>query len=295
MVEVAVAAHAEVPAVQADLTALPFRSSSLGGVWASKAHQHLPAPALPSAFAEVQRVLSVGGRFELTMFGHDGPEDVRSVVTDDEDDLPGRLFSLWHADALADLLVGAGFTVDALEVTEGDWPRLEVSARRIRSLADTVGPGMRLLVCGLNPSEYSADAGVGYARPGNRFWPAIRAAGLTDLDRDGPGLLRHDRIGITDLVKRATVAAAELRSDEYRAGLTRLDRLCRLLDPGAVCFVGLAGWRAAVDRRAAPGWQPRRLGDDTPAYVMPSTSGLNARTPLAELAGHLATAAAATP
>jgi TDG/mug DNA glycosylase family protein len=226
------------------------------------------------------------------MFGHDGNEDVRTLVTDADDDFPGRLFTLWRVDALRDLLVGAGFDVDAVDVKGEGMPRLAIGAVRLRTLSDTVGPDMRLLVCGLNPSIYSADAGVGYARPGNRFWPALRLAGVSDIDRDAHRLLRDDRIGITDLVKRPTVAAAELRTDEYRAGLARIDRLCRLLTPAAVCFVGLAGWRAAVDRRATVGWQDRRLGDGTPAYVMPSTSGLNARTPLAALAEHLATAAA---
>jgi TDG/mug DNA glycosylase family protein len=292
MVRVAVGAQPGVPGVQCDLTHLPFRPDAFAGVWASKAHQHVAATALPGALGEIHGALPVGGRLELTMFGHDGAEDVRTVVTEADDEFPGRLFTLWRLDALRDLLVGAGFDVDAAQVKGEEWLRFEVGAVRARTLADTVGPGMRLLVCGLNPSVYSADAGVGYARPGNRFWPALRSSGLSELDRDAHRLLRDDRIGITDLVKRPTVAAAELHAEEYRAGLVRIERLCRLLSPGAVCFVGLAGWRAAVDRRSTVGWQDRPLGDDTPAYVMPSTSGLNARTPLAELAAHLATAAA---
>ena len=82
---------------------------------------------------------------------------------------------------------------------------------------------------------------------------------------------------MTDLVKRATPRADELTTAEYRAGLERVGRLCAWLRPGAVCFVGLAGWRAAADRKAVAGVQPETLGD-TPVYVMPSTSGLNART-----------------
>jgi len=90
-------------------------------------------------------------------------------------------------------------------------------------------------------------------------------------------------------VKRATVGAGELRTAEYRDGAARVERLVRWLEPGAVCFVGLAGWRAAVDRSAQPGVQPEPFGG-APAYVMPSTSGLNARTPRAELAAHLGAA-----
>jgi len=150
---------------------------------------------------------------------------------------------------------------------------------------------MRMLVCGLNPSLYAADAGVGFARPGNRFWPAALAAGLVTVDRDADHALWHHGVGMTDLVKRATVAASELTADEYRAGLERVEGLVRWLQPGAVCFVGLAGWRAAVDRRARPGVQPTGLAD-VPVYVMPSTSGLNARTPLNDLTEHLRSAAA---
>jgi TDG/mug DNA glycosylase family protein len=293
MVREAVTRHPGVPGVRCDLTALPFRAAGFGGVWASKAHQHLRAGALPRALGELHRALPVGGRLALTMFGHERDQDVDTVVTDEADDFPGRLFTLWRADALRDLVVGAGFDVASFETRAGDWPRMEVDAVRARSLPDTVGPRMRLLVCGLNPSLFAADAGVGYARPGNRFWPALRAAGLTDADRDADRLLREDGIGLTDLVKRATVAAAELERDEYRRGLARVERLCRLLAPAAVCFVGLAGWRAAVDPEATAGWQDRLLGDTTPVYVMPSTSGLNARVPLVALAEHLATAAAA--
>ena len=164
-----------------------------------------------------------------------------------------------------------------------------VRATRARTLPDTVGPGMRLLVCGLNPSVFSADAGIGFARGGNRFWPAARAAGLVSVDRDPHHTLIGHRVGMTDLVKRATARADELSGDEYRAGLERVARLAAWLRPGALCFVGLAGWRATVDRRAAAGPQPP-LGA-TAVYVMPSTSGLNARTSPAELATHLRAAA----
>src|SRR4029453_11917501 len=98
----------------------------------------------------------VGGRLELTLFGHEGPGDVRTLVTGADDEFPGRLFTLWRPDALRDLLVGAGFDVEVLHAHEArDFPRLEVRARRARSLPDTVAPGMRLLVCGLNPSVFA--------------------------------------------------------------------------------------------------------------------------------------------
>jgi TDG/mug DNA glycosylase family protein len=285
------AAHAmvrEVPGplrVQADLVDLPLVDGCLHGAWASKCYQHLPHEALPAALAELQRVTVVGAPVVLTMFSGEGTR-----ITDGDDDLPGRLFSLWTPDRLVDVVTGAGFEVLAVEDSHGGWPQVRVVARRARSLADHVGPGMRLLLCGLNPSLYSADRGVNYARPGNRFWPAMLEAGLATVDRDPRHLLRHHAIGTTDLVKRATVAADELSTDEYAAGVARVERLCAWLRPGALYLVGLAGWRAAVDRKAKAGWQPEPLGG-VPVYVGPSTSGLNAST---QLPGHIAHLRAAT-
>ena len=278
----------DVPGVACDLEALPFRRGAVAGVWASKCLQHVAPERLPLALGGLHRVLPVGGVLDITMFAGDGVE-----LTDDDDDFPGRRFTWWQPERLHDVLVGAGFELDELRVADPSWEhgRVVARARRARTLPDTVGRGMRMLVCGLNPSLYAADAGVGFARPGNRFWPAALAAGLVTVDRDADHALWHHGVGMTDLVKRATVAASELTGDEYRAGLDRVERLVRWLRPGAVCFVGLAGWRVAVDRRAQPGTQPARLAD-VPVYVMPSTSGLNARTSLDDLTEHLRSAAA---
>jgi TDG/mug DNA glycosylase family protein len=189
------------------------------------------------------------------------------------------------------VVVGAGFDVVGFDVEPGPHlPLITVHAERADSLPDTVAAGMRLLVCGLNPSPAAAAAGVGYFRAGNRFWPAAQAAGLVSRDRDPHHALRHHGVGMTDLVKRTTARAAELEAAEYRTGLARLERLCAWLQPGAVCLVGLAGWRSAVDRRAVPGPQARTIGG-RPVHVMPSTSGLNAATPMADLVDHLRAAA----
>jgi TDG/mug DNA glycosylase family protein len=160
-----------------------------------------------------------------------------------------------------------------------------------KPLPDVVAPGLAVLFCGINPSLVSAERGHHFARPGNRFWPAMRAAGLSTADRDPAALLAEHRIGMTDLVKRATVAAAELSPEEYRHGLGRIERLCEWLRPGAVCFLGLAGWRVAVDRRAVAGVQPSTLGG-RPVYVMPNPSGLNAHAQVPQLADHLRAALA---
>jgi TDG/mug DNA glycosylase family protein len=145
---------------------------------------------------------------------------------------------------------------------------------------------MRLLVCGLNPSIYAARAGVGYARPGNRFWPAALAAGIVSRDRDPRHALEVHGVGMTDLVKRATVRSSELLPEEYIAGAARVRRLVRRLEPGAIVFVGLEGWRTAIDKGARAGPQPDGFGG-RPAYLMPSTSGLNAHARLDDLIEHL--------
>jgi len=158
--------------------------------------------------------------------------------------------------------------------------------RRLRTLPDTVGPRMRLLVCGLNPSLVAADAGFGFAGATNRFWPAATQAGLISEARNPLHALQVDGVGMTDLVKRATKGTVDLRPDEYRAGAQRVERLVRWLRPPVVLFVGLEGWRAAVDRHARPGWQPSEFGGAKP-YVMPSTSGLNAHARLSDLVDHI--------
>ena len=274
--------------VQADVAAHPFRPGGAAGAWANKCYQHLEAEALPMALAELHRALEVGSPLALNVFAGEGTRR-----TGDEDEFPGRFFTLWDPDRLADVVAGAGFTVEDVRVEEArpGWPPLRVRARRGRTLADRVGPGMRLLVCGLNPSLYAADAGVEFARPGNRFWPAALAAGLVSRDRDPDHALRVHGVGFTDLVKRASSGADELSPDELRAGMARVERLCAWLRPRALCLLGLAGWRAAVDRRAGAGPKDRRIGG-VPAYVMPNPSGRNASTTPAALVEHLRAALA---
>lgn len=241
------------------------------------AGRRVPPAELPLLLAELHRSLAVGAPVSVSVSVASGPG--RHVASDD---LAGRSLRRWTDDALVDTFVGAGF--EDVRIS-GDQPR-SVDAVRARTLPDTVGRSMRLLVCGLNPSLHAADAGVGFVTASNRFWPAAIEAGLVTRPRDAWDALRTHGIGMTDLVKRATRRADELSIDEYAAGVERVDRMCARLQPGAVVCVGLAGWRAAVDRRAEVGVQDGTLGG-RPVYLMPSTSGLNARTPLADLVAHL--------
>ncbi|MEY2447359.1 MAG: double-stranded uracil-DNA glycosylase [Acidimicrobiaceae bacterium] len=277
--------------VQGDLAALPFRPRSFGTAWARNSYVHLPRLEVPGALAQLHRSMRVDARGTLAFFV--GGDEGRDVFPDT--DFGGRYFSRWDLDQLVDIVIGAGFVVDRVvhrtdRVNEHD-AHVEVTCAR--TLADVVGPGMRVLTCGLNPSLYAADAGVGFARPGNRFWPAAITAGLVTVDRDPWHALRHHGVGFTDLVKRATTAADQLTTGEYRAGLARVERLAAWLEPSVVAFVGLAGWRAAVDRKAVAGLQHRALGG-RPVYVMPSSSGLNARSSVDSLAAHLRAALALT-
>jgi TDG/mug DNA glycosylase family protein len=129
-------------------------------------------------------------------------------------------------------------------------------------IRDVIGPGLDVLFCGINPGLYSAATGCHFARPGNRFWPALAAAGFT------PVVLRPSQraemlacgFGITNLVARATASAAELTPAEIRAGRPRLERVVRRYRPRAVAIVGIGAYRIAFDRPAAAlGRQPEDL------------------------------------
>jgi TDG/mug DNA glycosylase family protein len=269
----------------ADLEHLPFRAGALGGAWANKSYMHVAAEWLPMALAELQRSLVVGGALHLQV-----TSDRQQQNADDR--FPGRHFSRWPSDRLRDVVEGAGFVVADVVDDGEEW--IDVEATRAEMLPDTVGPEMHVLLVGLNPGILSAQTGIGFARPGNRFWPAALASGLVTSTHDPFRALRIDRVGMTNIVRRATVGAAELTRDEYVAGTRRLERLVRWLQPACVCFIGVTGYRAAVDKGAALGWQPESFGDAR-TYVMPNTSGLNAHAKPADFVEHLRTVVAAAP
>ncbi len=155
-----------------------------------------------------------------------------------------------------------------------------------KPLPDVVAPGLDVLFCGINPSLTSAAVGHHFARPGNRFWPAIHLAGLTprrlapDEDRE---LLRYG-LGSTNIVDRPTRTAAELTAGELQAGLAALADLVTTHRPRVLAVLGVTAWRLATGRpRAALGRQPEPLGGaDT--WVVPNPSGLNAHHQLPDLA-----------
>jgi TDG/mug DNA glycosylase family protein len=282
MLELARELAPDVWCMQADLEALPFRRGALAAAWARASYLHVPKAWLPWALAELHQSLAVDAPIDLTMRAGDAEGPLA------DDDFPGRFFAEWQPEALGTVVVGAGFSIEELmlQPTGREW--LHVRGRRARTLPDFVGPDLRVLLVGLNPSEYAADAGVGFARPGNRFWPAALAAGLVARDRDPRYALRVDGVGMTDLVKRVTVSASALTVSEYRDGAARVEGLVRWLHPRLVCFVGLAGYRAAVHATATAGVPPAAFGG-APTYVMPNPSGANAHTSPAKFAEHLRT------
>ena len=146
------------------------------------------------------------------------------------------------------------------------------------TVPDLIAPGLRVLFVGINPSLYSAAVGCHFARPGNRFWPALLAGGFTPRlfsPAEGPALLALG-LGITNVVPRATATAAELSRDDYLAGAIDLESKVRAYRPRVVAFVGIIAYRTAFDRpRAIVGLQTAPLGDST-VWVLPNPSALNA-------------------
>ncbi len=265
-----------------DLEALPFAANAFGGIWAHKCLMHVADERVPLALGELHRASSVGAALHLRVTSDHLPPGW-------DDPFSGRHFSYWNPERLVRVVEGAGFALDAVHDDGEEW--LDVEATRMRSLADVVGAGMRMLVVGLNPSIYAADVGVGFARSGNRFWPAAINAGLVTRDRDPRHALAAHGVGFTDLVKRATARAGELSADEYREGTERVRALVQWLQPTTVLFAGLSGYRIAVTPRARAGWQSSEFGGAR-CYVMPNPSGLNTHVTVADLAEHFRTAMA---
>lgn len=171
----------------------------------------------------------------------------------------------------------------------------ELRAAAGRTVPDLIAPALRVLFCGINPGLYSGATGHHFARPGNRFWPALHAAGFTP--RRLQPWEEHELLplgyGVTNLVARATAAAAELGADELVAGAASLAAKVAIYRPRTVAMLGVTAYRSAFRRpRATFGPQPEQLHGAV-LWVLPNPSGLNAHFPPAELARVFATLYAA--
>jgi TDG/mug DNA glycosylase family protein len=145
-------------------------------------------------------------------------------------------------------------------------------------LGPLIAPGLKLLIVGINPSLRSAEVGHHFARPGNRFYPALHAAGITPRllrPHEDAELLDHG-IGVTNIAARPTRAADELSREELRAGAAALERVVAETQPRLVAMLGLTAYKTAFGRRhATMGLQDDTIGG-RPVWVLPNPSGLNA-------------------
>lgn len=156
--------------------------------------------------------------------------------------------------------------------------RAELLAAAGKKVPDVVAPGLAVIFCGINPGLWSAAVGHHFARPGNRFWKVLHAAGFTDelLAPSEERRLLAVGVGVTNLASRATASAAELGRDELRRGRRNLERKARRWRPGVIAFLGLTAYRTAFDRPGAlVGEQPEQL-DATRLWLLPNPSGAQA-------------------
>jgi double-stranded uracil-DNA glycosylase len=175
----------------------------------------------------------------------------------------------------------------------------ELQAAAGRTVSDIIAPGLDVLFCGINPGLYTAWSGHHFARPGNRFWPALYRGGFTPrllAPSEERELLQYG-CGITNLVPRASVAASELSSEELRHGGAQLARKLKRFRPAVLAMLGIGAFQTAFHQRNVRlGQQAERMGD-TIVWVLPNPSGLNANyTPaaFAELFSELKRAVEAT-
>ena len=154
----------------------------------------------------------------------------------------------------------------------------EVLAAAGKTVPDVIAPGLKVLFCGINPGLYSGATGYHFARPGNRFWPALYAAGFTRrlLSPFEEHELLESGYGITNMVERATASAAELSAEEFIEGGRRLVAKARRYQPKCVAVLGISAYRTAFNLpKARLGRQSEMIANSL-IWVLPNPSGLNA-------------------
>ena len=155
-----------------------------------------------------------------------------------------------------------------------------------KTVRDVIAPDLRVLFCGINPGLYTAAVGHHFARPGNRFWPALHAGGFTDrvLSPFAERELLKSGYGITNVVARTTASADLLTKEEIVKGGERLRAKVLRYRPRVLAVLGVGAYRTAFNRpKANVGRQEERIGD-TVLWVLPNPSGLNANYQAADLA-----------
>jgi TDG/mug DNA glycosylase family protein len=155
-----------------------------------------------------------------------------------------------------------------------------VSGSAPSAVPDVLGPGIRVVFCGINPGHWSAAAEAAFANPRNDFWRLLHAAGFTPkvlLPEEQGELLRYG-IGLTNAARRTTRGSSDLRKADFAGAAERLQEIARDLGPKAIAFVGKVAYTGVFGGRAEHGLQERRL-DGTALFVLPSTSPANAAVP----------------
>jgi TDG/mug DNA glycosylase family protein len=154
-----------------------------------------------------------------------------------------------------------------------------------KTVPDVIGLDLQVLFCGINPGLYTAAVGHHFARPGNRFWPALHQSGFTDqlLSPFAERELLLRRLGVTNVVERATAAASELTKDDFIEGGRRLSAKVRRYRPRIVAVLGVGAYRQAFAHpKAVIGEQDEQIGAAR-VWVLPNPSGLNANYQLNDL------------
>lgn len=164
--------------------------------------------------------------------------------------------------------------------------RAEIAASEGKTVPDVIAANLKVLLCGINPGLYTAAIGHHFGRPGNRFWPALYASGITDrlLSPYEERELLPRGYGITNIVARASARADDLTEEELLAGARTLQRKAIRYRPEFLAFLGITAYRSAFQRpRAVLGLQAEMLGK-AKIWVLPNPSGLNAHHSAADLA-----------
>lgn len=155
-----------------------------------------------------------------------------------------------------------------------------------KTVADVIAPDLLVLFSGINPGLYTAAVGHHFARPGNRFWPALHAGRFTDrvLSPFEERELLKSGYGITNVVPRTTASADQLRKEEIVAGGEKLRKKVLRYRPKVLAILGVGTYRTGFNNpKAAVGRQPEMIGS-TIVWVLPNPSGLNAHYQAGELA-----------
>jgi TDG/mug DNA glycosylase family protein len=162
----------------------------------------------------------------------------------------------------------------------------QIRAAEGNIVPDVIAPGLKILFCGINPGLYSGAVGHHFARPGNRFWPALHAAGFTDriLAPHEERLLLKRGVGITNLVARATAGAKDLDTQELAHGSHHLQDKIQKYRPNYIAVLGIGAYRRAFNHKQVRiGKQAQDLAGAR-LWVLPNPSGLNAHYQLDDLA-----------